>query len=171
MALSSEIFSTVLCAKTTPFRTSPSLSLFLRHPDNLRMVRAVTVTSETAASEAATIKTREPRGIRKPRPVSPEMKDVVGESVIPRTQALKRIWAHIKEHDLQLINTISYDLGSLSYVSLFPPCFNDKLEGLHRIDPQNKKVIICDEKLKKIFEGKDRVGFLEIAKLIGPHFL
>ena len=38
-------------------------------------------------------------------------------------------------------------------------------------DPQNKKVIICDEKLKKIFEGKDRVGFLEIAKLIGPHFL
>ncbi|KAF3507103.1 hypothetical protein F2Q69_00009601 [Brassica cretica] len=114
MALSSEIFSTVLCAKTTPFRTSPSLSLFLRHPDNLRMVRAVTVTSETAASEPATIKTREPRGIKKPRPVSPEMKDV---------------------------------------------------------DPQNKKVIICDEKLKKIFEGKDRVGFLEIAKLIGPHFL
>jgi len=38
-------------------------------------------------------------------------------------------------------------------------------------DPQNKKVIICDEKLKKIFDGKDRVGFLEIAKLIGPHFL
>lgn len=38
-------------------------------------------------------------------------------------------------------------------------------------DPQDKKVIICDEKLKKIFAGKDRVGFLEIAKLIGPHFL
>ncbi|CAF1711479.1 BnaC03g66230D [Brassica napus] len=31
--------------------------------------------------------TREPRGIRKPRPVSPEMKDVVGESVIPRRLA------------------------------------------------------------------------------------
>ena len=38
-------------------------------------------------------------------------------------------------------------------------------------DPQDKKVIVCDEKLKKIFAGKDRVGFLEIAKLIGPHFL
>ncbi|KAF2580584.1 hypothetical protein F2Q68_00006480 [Brassica cretica] len=160
MAFSSGIFSTVLCAKTIPFRTSPSLSLFLRHPDNLRMVRAVTVTSEPA-----TIKTREPRGIKKPRPVSPEMKDVVGESVIPRTQALKRIWAYVKEHDLQLVNTISYDLGSLSYVSLFPPL------NLVLQDPQNKKVIICDEKLKKIFEGKDRVGFLEIAKLIGPHFL
>lgn len=42
----------------------------------------------------------------KPRPVTPEMQDVVGESVIPRTQALKRIWAYIKEHDLQ-VNTLS----------------------------------------------------------------
>ena len=38
-------------------------------------------------------------------------------------------------------------------------------------DPENKKVIICDEQLKKIFGGKDRVGFLEIAGLISPHFL
>lgn len=38
-------------------------------------------------------------------------------------------------------------------------------------DPENKKVIICDEKLKKIFGGRDRVGFLEIAGLISPHFL
>ncbi|ESQ53696.1 hypothetical protein EUTSA_v10026522mg [Eutrema salsugineum] len=139
MALSSGIFSTFLCVETAPFRSSPSLSSLrlAPHPANLRMVRAVT--SATASSEPSATKTREPRGIMKPRPVSPEMQDVVGESVIPRTQALKRIWAYIKEHDLQ--------------------------------DPQNKKVIICDEKLKKIFEGKDRVGFLEIAKLIGPHFL
>jgi len=75
----------------------------------------------------------------KPRPVSQAMQDVVGVPEIPRTQALKRIWAYIKEHDLQ--------------------------------DPQNKRDILCDEKLKKIFEGKERVGFLEIAKLIGPHFL
>lgn len=38
-------------------------------------------------------------------------------------------------------------------------------------DPANKKVIVCDEKLKKIFAGKDRIGFLEIAGLISPHFL
>lgn len=38
-------------------------------------------------------------------------------------------------------------------------------------DPADKKVIICDEKLKKIFGGKERIGFLEIAGLINPHFL
>ncbi|KAK9056634.1 hypothetical protein SSX86_023996 [Deinandra increscens subsp. villosa] len=37
-------------------------------------------------------------------------------------------------------------------------------------DPANKRVIVCDEKLKKIFAGKDQVGFLEIAGLISPHF-
>lgn len=40
----------------------------------------------------------------KPRPVSPEMQDVVGVPEIPRTQALKRIWAYIKEHDLQVLS-------------------------------------------------------------------
>ncbi|KAJ0810112.1 putative transcription regulator SWI/SNF-BAF60b family [Helianthus annuus] len=38
-------------------------------------------------------------------------------------------------------------------------------------NPTNKKEIICDEKLKTIFDGKDRVGFLEIAKLLAPHFV
>ncbi|KAL9273054.1 TRI1-like protein [Drosera capensis] len=37
-------------------------------------------------------------------------------------------------------------------------------------DPDDKKIIVCDEKLKKIFSGKDRVGFLEVSKLIGQHF-
>ncbi|KAJ4898972.1 SWIB/MDM2 domain superfamily protein [Raphanus sativus] len=140
MALSSGTFSTFLRVDTAPFRSSPSL-LISSCPANMRMVRAVTSATAAASSSepSSTTKTREPRGIMKPRPVTPEMQDVVGESVIPRTQALKRIWAYIKEHDLQ--------------------------------DPRNKKVIICDEKLKKIFDGKDSVGFLEIAKLIGPHFL
>ncbi|KAI3675338.1 hypothetical protein L1987_84927 [Smallanthus sonchifolius] len=37
-------------------------------------------------------------------------------------------------------------------------------------DPANKRVIVCDEKLKKIFGERDQVGFLEIAGLISPHF-
>ncbi|GFY90043.1 SWIB/MDM2 domain superfamily protein [Actinidia rufa] len=75
----------------------------------------------------------------KPRRVSPEMQSFLGGAQeIPRTQALKQIWAYIKQQNLQ--------------------------------DPENKKIIVCDEKLKKIFAGKDRVGFLEVAGLINPHF-
>uniref|UniRef100_A0A7N0TVL7 DM2 domain-containing protein n=1 Tax=Kalanchoe fedtschenkoi TaxID=63787 RepID=A0A7N0TVL7_KALFE len=96
------------------------------------------VTSATTAKTPASGK-REPRGITKPKRVSPEMQAFLGVQEIPRTQALKEIWAYIKQHGLQ--------------------------------DPQNKKVIICDQKLKTIFADKDRLGFLEIAGLISPHFL
>ncbi|CAI9094990.1 OLC1v1030839C1 [Oldenlandia corymbosa var. corymbosa] len=37
-------------------------------------------------------------------------------------------------------------------------------------NPENKREIFCDEKLKMIFEGKDTVGFTEIAKLLSKHF-
>uniref|UniRef100_A0A1J3DQ65 Protein TRI1 n=1 Tax=Noccaea caerulescens TaxID=107243 RepID=A0A1J3DQ65_NOCCA len=43
-----------------------------------------------------------------------------------------------------------------------------KLNNLQ--NPENKKEIICDGKLKTIFNGKDKVGFLEIAKLLSQHF-
>ncbi|KAJ8572413.1 hypothetical protein K7X08_008924 [Anisodus acutangulus] len=136
MAVSLGLFSVFSTGGTASFANSawfPSVRL-AAHNGNLRTVR--TVTSATAAEP----KKREPRGIMKPRRVSPEMQAFLGGMLeIPRTQALKLIWAHIKGNNLQ--------------------------------DPQNKKVIICDEKLKMIFDGKERVGFLEIAGLISPHFL
>ncbi|KAM1106432.1 hypothetical protein ACFX13_003354 [Malus domestica] len=116
-----------------PFSSSSSSLRFA--PANLRMVRIPTLA--TASKPATT--PREPRGIMKPRKVSPEMQALVGAPEISRTQALKQIWAHIKQNNLQ--------------------------------DPQNKRIIVCDEKLKQIFAGKDRVGFLEVAGLITPHFL
>lgn len=38
-------------------------------------------------------------------------------------------------------------------------------------DPANKKEIVCDESLKSIFGGRERVGFLEISGLMKPHFI
>ncbi|KAK8965274.1 Zinc finger CCCH domain-containing protein 44 [Platanthera guangdongensis] len=38
-------------------------------------------------------------------------------------------------------------------------------------NPSNKREIICDEKLKTIFDGKEKVGMLEVAKLLSPHFV
>ncbi|KAJ8530022.1 hypothetical protein K7X08_036857 [Anisodus acutangulus] len=137
MAVSLGLFSVFSTGGTASFANSASFPSVRpgAHHANVR-----TVTSATVSKPVAEPKKREPRGIMKPRRVSPEMQEFLGGmSEIPRTQALKLIWAHIKGNNLQ--------------------------------DPQNKKVIICDEKLKTIFDGKERVGFLEIAGLISPHFL
>ncbi|KAI4356175.1 hypothetical protein L6164_000219 [Bauhinia variegata] len=37
-------------------------------------------------------------------------------------------------------------------------------------NPADKKEIECDEKLKTILDGRDKVGFLEIGKLLSIHF-
>ncbi|KAG8098256.1 hypothetical protein GUJ93_ZPchr0013g36450 [Zizania palustris] len=100
-------------------------------------VRAAAAPSNSPA--AAAPKKRTATGLTKPRLVSPALQAVVGVAEIPRTEALKRLWAYIKQHNLQ--------------------------------DPADKKVIVCDEKLKVLFAGQERVGFLEVAKLLNPHFV
>ncbi|KAL6981545.1 hypothetical protein U1Q18_023172 [Sarracenia purpurea var. burkii] len=43
---------------------------------------------------------------------------------------------------------------------------------LHNLqNPSNKREIYCDDKLKTIFQGKEKVGFLEIGKLLSFHFV
>ncbi|XP_011088175.1 upstream activation factor subunit spp27 [Sesamum indicum] len=138
MPMSLPVFSSFLPAETRSFCHSASSAPVSIVSANLRVLPSVTVSA--SSKPVMETKKREPRGIMKPRRVSPEMQAFLGGvPEIPRTQALKEIWAHIKQHNLQ--------------------------------DPEDKKVIICDEKLKKIFGGRDRVGFLEIAGLINPHFL
>ncbi|XAR55731.1 hypothetical protein NMG60_11035915 [Bertholletia excelsa] len=146
MAMSLGLLSSFLAGETASMTRFSSLSSVqvvvngvpLSSRGNLRVARSVA--SAVAAKQVTETGKREPRGIMKPRRVSPEMQAFLGGvSEIPRTQALKQIWAYIKEQNLQ--------------------------------DPENKKVIICDEKLKSIFAGRDRVGFLEIAGLMNPHFL
>ncbi|KAK9163745.1 hypothetical protein Syun_004647 [Stephania yunnanensis] len=118
---------------------SPQTLAFSAH-GNLRAARfATSAASAKSSATAATTEKRPLRGIMKPKPISPAMQELLGVPEIPRTQALKQIWAYIKEHNLQ--------------------------------DPENKKIIVCDEKLKKIFGGRDRVGFLEVSGLINPHFM
>lgn len=101
-----------------------------------RLLRSAAASNSPAA---AAQKKRAATGLTKPRLVSPALQAVVGAAEIPRTEALKRLWAYIKQHNLQ--------------------------------DPADKKVIVCDEKLKVLFAGQERVGFLEVAKLLNPHFV
>ncbi|KAF7850282.1 hypothetical protein BT93_L5655 [Corymbia citriodora subsp. variegata] len=44
-----------------------------------------------------------------------------------------------------------------------------KKEGLQ--DSVNKREINCDDRLKTLFEGREKVGFLEIGKLLSRHFV
>lgn len=61
-----------------------------------------------------------------------------GESELPRSHVVKRIWDYIKENGLQ--------------------------------DPSDKRQIICDEKLKELFNVDTFRGF-GVMKLLAPHFV
>uniref|UniRef100_A0ACD5X7F2 Uncharacterized protein n=1 Tax=Avena sativa TaxID=4498 RepID=A0ACD5X7F2_AVESA len=130
--------ASMLTAFAPPVLLRPSPSLAPpRRTSSTVAVRAVSKSPATAA--AAPKKKRAATGITMPRPVSPALQAVVGAAEVPRTEAIKRLWAYIKQNNLQ--------------------------------DPADKKVIVCDEKLKVLFAGRERVGFLEVAKLLNPHFV
>lgn len=108
MAVSLGLFSafstgeTASFAKSAPFPFVKFPSPFAVQHANVRTVRTVTLAT-ASKPVAAEPKKREPRGIMKPRRVSPEMQAFLGGmSEIPRTQALKLIWAHIKANNLQV---------------------------------------------------------------------
>ncbi|THU53228.1 hypothetical protein C4D60_Mb10t12210 [Musa balbisiana] len=133
---SSGLYASAFLTADHPLRRR--LAASVAFPLHRRAASATAVRAASSSKPASGAGARPARGITKPRPVSPAMQAIVGVPEIPRTQALKLIWAYIKEHNLQ--------------------------------DPENKKIIVCDEKLKAIFGGRDRVGFLEISGLINPHF-
>ncbi|XP_075475009.1 uncharacterized protein LOC142505782 [Primulina tabacum] len=117
MAIPFGAISSFIAGETVSFVKSSSSAVVRTSPVHMRLM-----TISSASKPATGPKNREPGGIMKPRRVSPEMQAFLGGAPeIPRTQALKEIWAYIKQHSLQ--------------------------------DAADKKVIVCDEKLKKIFGG------------------
>lgn len=63
---------------------------------------------------------------------------VIGDGAVARTEALKKLWDYIKEHQLQ--------------------------------DPQDKRTIVADDKLRAVL-GKERAGMFELTGLLGPHLV
>eukprot|EP00252_Welwitschia_mirabilis_P022569 TRINITY_DN613_c0_g1_i1.p1 TRINITY_DN613_c0_g1~~TRINITY_DN613_c0_g1_i1.p1 ORF type:complete len:140 (+),score=27.81 TRINITY_DN613_c0_g1_i1:147-566(+) len=92
-----------------------------------------------AKSKRSGVKKGSGGGLLQPVPISTAMQKFLGVPESSRTDALKKIWAYIKQNGLQ--------------------------------DPSNKREIVCDDTLKSIFDGRDRVGFLEVAGLMNGHFL
>lgn len=100
MALSLGVFTSFLHGALPSAHSSNSATVKIA-PANVRVLRSFTISA--AAKPATETKKREPRGIMKPRQVSPDMQAFLGGvAEIPRTQALKEIWAHIKTHNLQV---------------------------------------------------------------------
>ncbi|EES17082.1 upstream activation factor subunit spp27 [Sorghum bicolor] len=145
--MSATIRSGELLACPVALRRAPPVAVSVVSVRTRARAVAVAVRAEATAEgvgkggkkAAAAGKKRPASGITKPKPISPELREFVGGAPeLPRTEAIKLVWAHIKGNNLQ--------------------------------DPNDKKIIICDDKLKKIFGGRDRVGFLEISGLLNPHF-
>lgn len=119
MAVSLGVFSSFAAVETaSPTKSSSSStssrfgvrSVPFASRVNLRTARTVT---SAAASKPATEAAGkgEPKGIMKPRRVSPEMQAFLGGvPEIARTQALKEIWAYIKEHNLQVPLSLSLSI-------------------------------------------------------------
>ena len=72
------------------------------------------------------------------KPVTPskDLAAIVGDSPLPRTEVVSKVWEYIKKHDLQ--------------------------------NPENKREIIADDKLKPVF-GKDKVTMFEMNKHLSQH--
>jgi chromatin remodeling complex protein RSC6 len=72
----------------------------------------------------------------KPLTPSKELAEVIGSDPLPRSEAVSKMWAYIKQHKLQ--------------------------------NEQNKREIIADAKLQKVFD-KDKVTMFEMNKHLARH--
>ncbi|XP_060217275.1 upstream activation factor subunit spp27-like [Lycium barbarum] len=72
----------------------------------------------------------------------------IGENALPRADVIKHIWQYIKENELQAFDSVLVSLQ----------------------DPSDKKTIICDERLKELFQVDSFHGFT-VTKLLTAHFI
>jgi len=75
-------------------------------------------------------------GIAKPVTPSADLAAIVGADALPRSEVVSKMWAYIREHNLQ--------------------------------NPENKREILADAKLEKVFGGKKATMF-ELNKHIAKH--
>jgi upstream activation factor subunit UAF30 len=95
---------------------------------------AMPAKSKSDASKDAGSK--KPNALQKPLQPSKELAAVVGSGPLARSEAVSKVWAYIKEHNLQ--------------------------------NPEDKREILADDKLKEVF-GKKKVTMFEMNKHLAQH--
>ena len=93
--------------------------------------------------------------------LSTELSEFLGEVVLPRTEVTKRMWAYIKEHNLQVRHLSVWTWWALHLPSTLTPSLVP--DGLQ--DPKNKRTILCDDGLQRVF-GRKKVDMFQMTKLL-----
>jgi upstream activation factor subunit UAF30 len=91
-------------------------------------------TKKTTTSGGAAGK--RPSALQQPLQPSKELAAVVGTNPLPRGEVVSKVWAYIKQHELQ--------------------------------NPTNRREILADAKLEKVF-GKKKVTMFEMSKYLAQH--
>lgn len=74
--------------------------------------------------------------LMKPLTPSSQLAEIVGKSMLPRTEVVSKVWDYIRKNQLQ--------------------------------NPENKREILADAKLKAVF-GQDKATMFEMNKLLSAH--
>lgn len=72
-----------------------------------------------------------------PVDISDDLKEVIGQGPMPRTEVIKKLWAYIKKHKCQ--------------------------------DTKNKRNIVPDAKLAKVFGSSSPIDMFQMTKKISKH--
>ncbi len=80
---------------------------------------------------------KKPNGLQKVLTPSSALASVVGPGQLSRGDVVSKMWAYIKQHNLQ--------------------------------NPANKREILADDKLRPVFDGKDKVSMFEMNKHLAKH--
>ena len=106
--------------------------------------KKATAKKATAKKAVKAPKAKKAKSARKPNAAfmvalkpSPALAEVIGNTSVPRTEAVRKIWVYIKKNNLQ--------------------------------NPKNKRNILADDKLSKVFGGKKEVTMFELAGILGKH--
>ncbi len=91
----------------------------------------------------------------KPMTLSDELAEVVGKGPMPRSQVVKKLWEYIKGDDY-----VDEDTGKKG---------SSLRKGGTLQNKENKRNIIADEALVKVFGGKKEVTMFEMTKLVSKH--
>jgi upstream activation factor subunit UAF30 len=126
-------------------------------------------TNSSTPKKKKTPKEKKPRkaGTQAPYQLSPELARVTGKQILPRPQVTKALWDYIKANGLQVC-TRMFVLRK-SWVKRC--CTDSSRLALLLQNPEDKREIICDDKLKAVMGGKDKVTMFTMNKYVGPHLL